>query len=36
MQPGNQIQGLFNFQAIICKKEPEEVSLLIWANFEFR
>ena len=26
-------QSLFNFQTILCKKESEEVSMLIWTNF---
>ena len=27
-------QSLFNFQRILCKKESEEVSMLIWTNFD--
>ena len=33
MRPGNQVQALCNFQGIFCKKESEEVSVLIWTNF---
>ena len=34
MWPGNLFQTLFNFQGILCKKESEEVSVLIWTNFD--
>ena len=34
MWPGNYFQALFNFQGILCKKESEEVSVLIWTDFE--
>ena len=34
MWPKNQFQALFNFQRILCKKESEEVSVLIWTNFD--
>ena len=27
------VPGLFNFQGILCKKESEKVSVLIWTNF---
>ena len=30
----NLIPGLFNFLRILCKKESEEASLLIWTNFD--
>ena len=33
MWPGNQFQALSNFQEILCKKESEETSVLIWTNF---
>ena len=32
MWPRNQFQALFNFQRILCKKESEEVCMLIWTN----
>ena len=25
---------LFNFQKILCKKESEELCVLIWTNFD--
>ena len=28
------IQAFFNFQRILCKKEPEKASMLIWTNFD--
>ena len=28
------VPGPFNFQRIFCKKEPEEVCVLIWTNFD--
>ena len=28
------VQGPFNFQGILCKKESEEASGLIWTNFD--
>ena len=28
------VPGLFNFHRILCKKESEEASMLIWTNFE--
>ena len=34
MGPGNLFQALFNFQGIPCKKESEEVIVLIWTNFD--
>ena len=34
MWPGNWFQALFNFQRILCKKEPEEVCMLIVKNFD--
>ena len=34
MWSGNWFQALFNFQNIICKKESEEVRMLIWTNFD--
>ena len=34
MRPGNQFQAFFNFQIILCKMESEEVSMLIWINFD--
>ena len=34
MWPGNWFQALFNFQRILCKKESEEASVLIWKNFD--
>ena len=34
MWPRNQFQALFNFQIIICKKESEEVCMLILTNFD--
>ena len=27
-------RNFFNFQRILCKKESEEVSILIWTNFD--
>ena len=33
MWPGSKLQAPFNFQRILCKKESEEVSMLIWTNF---
>ena len=29
-----QVQTLFNFQRVLCKKESEDVSMLIWTNFD--
>ena len=26
--------GLFDFHIILCKKDSEEVSMLIWTNFD--
>ena len=34
MKPGNQFQALFNFRRILCKKDSEEGSMLIWTNFD--
>ena len=34
MWPGNYIQVLFNFQRILGKENSEEVSMLIWTNFD--
>ena len=34
MWPGHEFQVLFNFQRILCKKESEEASMLIWTNFD--
>ena len=34
MWPENWCQALFNFQRILCKKESEEASVLIWKNFD--
>ena len=34
MGPGNKFQTFFNFQRILCKKESEEVSVLILTNFD--
>ena len=34
MWPGNLFRVLFNFQRILCKKEPEVVSMLISTNFD--
>ena len=34
MWPENKFQALFNFQRILCKMESEEVSVLIWTNFD--
>ena len=28
------VPGLFNYQRILCKTESEEVSVLIWTNFD--
>ena len=28
------ISGLFNFQRNLCEKDSEEVSMLIWTNFD--
>ena len=33
MSPGNYFQALFNFQRILCNKDPEELSLVIWTNY---
>ena len=30
----NYFQALFNFQRILCKKDPVEVSMLIWTKFD--
>ena len=32
MCPGNFL-ALFGFQGVLCKKESEEVTELIWTNF---
>ena len=32
MWPENSVQVLFNSQRILCKKESEEASMLIWTN----
>ena len=34
MWPGNKFQALFNFQRIICKKDYEEVCMMILTNFD--
>ena len=34
MWPGNYLQVLFSFQRILCKKESEEVRMLILTNFD--
>ena len=34
MWPRNKFQALFNFQRIPCKKDSEEVCVLIWTNFD--
>ena len=34
MWPRNQFQAPFNFQRMLRKKEPEEVGILIWTNFD--
>ena len=34
MWSGNKFQALFSFQRILCKKESEEASMLIWTNFD--
>ena len=34
MWPGNQFQVLFHFERILCKKESEEASMLIWTKFD--
>ena len=34
MWPEKWFQALFNFPGILCKKESEEVSVLIWKNFD--
>ena len=28
------VPGFFNFQGMLCKKESEEISWQIWANFD--
>ena len=28
------VWAIFNFQGILCKKEAEEVCVLIWTNFD--
>ena len=28
------VPDLFNFQRILCKKESDEASMLIWTNFD--
>ena len=33
MWPGNWFQALFNFQRSLCKKESEEICMLMWTNF---
>ena len=32
MLPGNYFQALFYFHGILCKKELEEVRVLVWTN----
>ena len=32
--PGSSFHALSNFQRILCKKEFEEASMLIWTNFD--
>ena len=34
MCPEHYFQALFNFQRILCKKESEEATMLIWTNFD--
>ena len=34
MWVGNYFQAPFNFQRILCKKEFEEVNMVIWTNFD--
>ena len=34
MWPGNYLQVLHSFQKILCKKESEEVCMLILTNFD--
>ena len=34
MWPGNYFNTLFQFQGMLCKKESEEVCVLIWTNFD--
>ena len=34
MWPGPYFQAPFNFQRILCKKEPQEASMFIWTNFD--
>ena len=34
MWPRNLFQALFNFRRILCNKDSEEVSTLIWTNFD--
>ena len=34
MWPGKYFQVLLNFQKILCKKDSEQVSMVVWKNFE--
>ena len=34
MRPGNYFQALFDFERILCKKDSEKVSMMIWTNFD--
>ena len=34
MRPENYFQALFNFQRILCKKESEEICVLISTNLD--
>ena len=34
MLPGHYFQALFNLQGMVCKKESDEASMLIWTNFD--
>ena len=34
MWPGKYLQALIYFQEILCKKESEEISMLIQTNFD--
>ena len=34
MRPENYFQALFNFQRILCKKESEEICVLICTNLD--
>ena len=33
-RPGNEFQVIFDFKRVLCKKESEEVCMLIWKNFD--